>query len=128
MRLINTKTREMELVVNTKKRSYAILSHTWGDGEVSFQEYHDQSKSPECKEGLAKIDKTCELVAGITRWSASCLPLMNRVYAPRTDKNGRVPLHLATQNSHGDVVALLLAGGSTSKAADRTQRARRGAN
>lgn len=38
MRLLNTHTLELELFESGPKLSYAILSHTWGDDEVS---YHD---------------------------------------------------------------------------------------
>ncbi|KAK4452740.1 hypothetical protein QBC34DRAFT_492244 [Podospora aff. communis PSN243] len=62
MWLINTTTRDLEFVQNPKKGSYAILSHTWGPTEVSFQQYprRPTPASPD-QHGLAKINKTCEL-------------------------------------------------------------------
>ncbi|KAI1120485.1 HET domain-containing protein [Nemania abortiva] len=41
---------------------YAILSHTWGEDEVSFQEFHNL-ESAKKKTGFSKIKKTCELAA-----------------------------------------------------------------
>lgn len=41
-------------------KRYAILSHTWGEGEVSFQDF----KTPELareKNGVAKIEETARL-------------------------------------------------------------------
>jgi hypothetical protein len=38
MRLLNTTTLQLELFANGPKKSYAILSHTWEDGEVSYQD------------------------------------------------------------------------------------------
>jgi hypothetical protein len=38
---------------------YAILSHTWGKGEVSFQDIKDLEKAKKMK-GFAKIASTCE--------------------------------------------------------------------
>lgn len=60
MWLINTSTLMLELVQNPESQPYAILSHTWGEEEVSFQEL----ASPEQvwgKKGFEKIRATCEL-------------------------------------------------------------------
>jgi Heterokaryon incompatibility protein (HET) len=38
---------------------YAILSHTWGDDEVDFQDFKDE-KAAKLKAGWAKIKNTCE--------------------------------------------------------------------
>ncbi|KXH45362.1 HET domain-containing protein [Colletotrichum nymphaeae SA-01] len=60
MRLLNVETRKLqEFVVNVPK--YAILSHTWGDDEVTLQdlEHHDHTK----KRGYTKIDGLCCLAA-----------------------------------------------------------------
>ncbi|KAI0843532.1 hypothetical protein F5Y06DRAFT_6097 [Hypoxylon sp. FL0890] len=57
MWLINTDTFKLERWGNYKKGSYAILSHTWGDDEVSFQEYQDLEFA--CRKGgFAKIERT----------------------------------------------------------------------
>jgi len=36
MRLINTKTFEIKELIGTTTPPYAILSHTWGDAELTF--------------------------------------------------------------------------------------------
>ena len=38
---------------------YAILSHTWGDDEVDFQDFKDE-KAAKLKDGWSKIKNTCE--------------------------------------------------------------------
>ncbi|KAH8668770.1 heterokaryon incompatibility protein-domain-containing protein [Xylariales sp. PMI_506] len=60
MWLINTATLELEYVLNHESVRYAILSHTWEDGEVSFQEFQDLDKARK-KAGFDKIFKTCEI-------------------------------------------------------------------
>ncbi|EHK50432.1 uncharacterized protein TrAtP1_007530 [Trichoderma atroviride] len=58
MRLINTRTLKLHQF-HGKPPPYAILSHTWGQEEVSFQDFH----SPELREKLAgfpKIRDTCK--------------------------------------------------------------------
>ncbi|PPQ78709.1 hypothetical protein CVT26_005557 [Gymnopilus dilepis] len=61
MRLINANTLEMETFPK-EVPVYAILSHTWGDEEITFQEMIARNAQPviELKEGFAKIRKTCE--------------------------------------------------------------------
>lgn len=58
MRLINTKTFELREFFTPHVPSYAILSHTWGDEEVTFQDCqnveHCQRKS-----GWVKIERAC---------------------------------------------------------------------
>lgn len=42
--------------------AYAILSHTWGDEEVSFEDWEALAKSPKrilSKKGYEKIDLAC---------------------------------------------------------------------
>ncbi|KAF4630848.1 hypothetical protein G7Y89_g7287 [Cudoniella acicularis] len=39
--------------------SYAILSHTWEEDEVTFQEFSDPQNATK-KKGFAKIEKTCD--------------------------------------------------------------------
>ncbi|KAH7063798.1 heterokaryon incompatibility protein-domain-containing protein [Paraphoma chrysanthemicola] len=60
MWLINTSTLELENFVNPEKESYAILSHTWGPEEVSFQDFHDLDRAC-AKLGFEKIRRTCEI-------------------------------------------------------------------
>lgn len=40
--------------------SYAILSHTWADGEVSFQEISEQPELARLKPGYAKLVQSCK--------------------------------------------------------------------
>ncbi|KAF4810246.1 Vegetative incompatibility protein HET-E-1 [Colletotrichum siamense] len=59
MRLINTQTLELEeFASNDLVPPYAILSHTWGDGEVTFHDWQDDEKRAK-KKGFYKIQSTC---------------------------------------------------------------------
>lgn len=40
---------------------YAILSHTWGNGEITHQDI--QFATADGKAGYAKVKKTCEIAA-----------------------------------------------------------------
>lgn len=59
MRLINARTYRLEEFTENKLPRYAILSHTWGDGEVSYQ---DMTLNPAVRQkaGFAKIKYTCD--------------------------------------------------------------------
>ncbi|KAM0265191.1 hypothetical protein ACHAQJ_000344 [Trichoderma viride] len=59
MRLINTKTLDLEEFFDIYVPEYAILSHTWSDGEISLQEWADR-KNRRFKPGYQKITWTCE--------------------------------------------------------------------
>ncbi|KAI1342984.1 heterokaryon incompatibility protein-domain-containing protein [Xylariaceae sp. FL0016] len=59
MRLINVKTLELEGFIVDDAPPYAILSHTWGDDEVTYQDWQDQSKAAEMA-GYAKIKAAIE--------------------------------------------------------------------
>ncbi|KAH6701383.1 heterokaryon incompatibility protein-domain-containing protein [Leptodontidium sp. MPI-SDFR-AT-0119] len=61
MRLINTKTMQLEDFTVRKIPAYAILSHTWTEEEVTFQEITGQDDSFTTKAGFAKILRTCVL-------------------------------------------------------------------
>ncbi|KAF4918005.1 Vegetative incompatibility protein HET-E-1 [Colletotrichum viniferum] len=66
MRLINVNTLELEEFFGEKIPQYAILSHTWVDGEeVTFQEFPDQKRKAEKggpnKSGWDKIQSTVQL-------------------------------------------------------------------
>ena len=63
MWLIDTETLKLEFVDNPEDREYAILSHTWGSSEVSFQEMTNLSLAG-TKPSFRKILKTCELARG----------------------------------------------------------------
>jgi hypothetical protein len=73
MRLINTKTHLFEEFIGDEIPGYAILSHTWGEGEVTYQEYLQGTHKT--KKGYRKIRKTCEIAAeaGISyTWVDTC--------------------------------------------------------
>jgi hypothetical protein len=59
MRLINTETMEFQEYFPSQVPEYAILSHTWGEDEVSFQNMSLPSRSS--KKGFAKVVQTCRL-------------------------------------------------------------------
>ncbi|KAK3986009.1 heterokaryon incompatibility protein-domain-containing protein [Cladorrhinum sp. PSN332] len=58
MRLLNTETYELETVLHPNE--YAILSHTWGGGEVTFDDLKDLNAASQ-KQGWGKIKNTCRL-------------------------------------------------------------------
>ncbi|KAI0136464.1 heterokaryon incompatibility protein-domain-containing protein [Xylariales sp. AK1849] len=59
MRLINTTTFETKEFMGTGAiPDYAILSHTWEDDEVSFQDMQDQRKAS-AKKGFRKVSELC---------------------------------------------------------------------
>jgi len=62
--LINTDSITLEEVIEKDRRfpRYAILSHTWGDEEVTFQEMQS-GNPPTWKEGYRKIVVTCKLAS-----------------------------------------------------------------
>lgn len=59
MRLINTTTLELQDFTLTTIPPYAILSHTWGSDEVSFQDISSPDVSS--KKGYMKIEQSCRL-------------------------------------------------------------------
>jgi hypothetical protein len=63
MRLINTDTLEFAEFLGPKTPPYAILSHTWEDGEVSLREMTDPSPAVTSKNGYRKIVDYCCLAA-----------------------------------------------------------------
>ncbi|KAH9476311.1 Vegetative incompatibility protein HET-E-1 [Psilocybe cubensis] len=74
MRLINTKTFQIEDFWSNIP-VYAILSHTWEEEEVTFQEMQALSRWIKRKKGFKKIQKTCEqaLADGFTyAWVDTC--------------------------------------------------------
>jgi hypothetical protein len=73
MRLINTFTLDFEEFTDVPK--YAILSHTWGDEEISFKEMRHRRKNILEKEGYRKLDMVCQIAhkAGIKyAWVDTC--------------------------------------------------------
>ena len=62
MRLLNTGTREFEEFFDGLMPEYAILSHRWGDKEVSYKQFRKDSVPPDSP-GLVKIQNFCRLAA-----------------------------------------------------------------
>jgi len=63
MRLINTNTRAFEEFIGRKIPKYAILSHTWEEEEVSYDDYVAGRHHVYRMKGFQKIDMTCRLAA-----------------------------------------------------------------
>jgi hypothetical protein len=61
MRLIDTKTYKIEEFWGSDIPPYAILSHTWEEDEVNFQDFVRASKATRKKKGYKKILSTCKL-------------------------------------------------------------------
>ncbi|KAK3374669.1 HET-domain-containing protein [Podospora didyma] len=76
MRLIDTKTLELKEFMGSSPPRYAILSHTWEEDEVSFQEFTSLTRAElQKKKGFAKIDHTCRLARGSSiswAWIDTC--------------------------------------------------------
>jgi hypothetical protein len=56
--LIETESLELEYFAGDDIPDYAILSHTWEDGEVTFQAWQDFRKASK-KTGFAKVKSAC---------------------------------------------------------------------
>lgn len=61
MRLINTRTLHLEEHHGDMSGQYAILSHTWGNDEVTFQDVTTDAEDLREKMAYQKIVKTCSL-------------------------------------------------------------------
>lgn len=76
MWLINTQSLALEEVVDPSSVEYAILSHTWEDEEVTFQDFNNLEQSgARQKTGFSKILKTCETARGMNlrfAWVDTC--------------------------------------------------------
>ena len=59
MRLLNTKSLQFEEFFDDQIPKYAILSHRWGDDEVTFQEFRKGKKQE--GQGYTKIRRCCAL-------------------------------------------------------------------
>ncbi|KAK3707245.1 hypothetical protein LTR37_012246, partial [Vermiconidia calcicola] len=59
MHLLNARTRKLEYFIGSSIPRYAILSHTWGEEEVSMQDLIN-NRNVERREGYGKIHFTCE--------------------------------------------------------------------
>jgi hypothetical protein len=63
MRLLNSQTSELKEFVSSIP-PYAILSHTWGEDEVSLQDLKGRiSGSAKSKAGYEKIEERCKLAS-----------------------------------------------------------------
>ncbi|PMD62190.1 HET-domain-containing protein [Hyaloscypha bicolor E] len=60
MWLINTTSLALEFTEDPETCIYAILSHTWGDDEVGFQDMANLERARK-KQGFSKIERTCQL-------------------------------------------------------------------
>ena len=58
MRLLNAQTFTFDNFPENRLPPYGILSHTWGDSEVSYQAFHDPESTR--KDGYAKVKNCCE--------------------------------------------------------------------
>ncbi|KAF2184942.1 HET-domain-containing protein [Zopfia rhizophila CBS 207.26] len=68
MRLLNVNTLELKLFAGNQIPAYAILSHTWDEEEITFEDIANESIASEsaaarCKSGFSKIKGTCERAA-----------------------------------------------------------------
>lgn len=61
MRLINTKTLEVCQFAARETPAYAILSHRWGEDEVTLQDIQRNRHTE--RRGFAKVRSFCELAA-----------------------------------------------------------------
>lgn len=60
--LIDTSTLQLRHVPELQQTPYAILSHTWGDGEVTYKDFSNLEEA-KLKPSYHKIVKTCQLAA-----------------------------------------------------------------
>ncbi|KAI0399456.1 heterokaryon incompatibility protein-domain-containing protein [Xylaria palmicola] len=63
MWLIETSTLTLKFVPEPKRGSYAILSHTWGQEELSFEQFHNPEPTWSRAAGAAKVIETCQLAS-----------------------------------------------------------------
>jgi hypothetical protein len=62
MRLLNTKSKDLEVFATNEEIRYAILSHTWGREEVTFADLLENERRADL-EGWGKIHQSCEIAA-----------------------------------------------------------------
>lgn len=63
MRLLHTSKLTIEEFPERLRPLYAILSHTWGDNEISLQDYQANDPLTSQGEGWEKIRQSCEIAA-----------------------------------------------------------------
>lgn len=59
MWLLDAETKELKFHADERGKGYAILSHTWGEDEVSFQDLQALSDETKLKKGYNKILSAC---------------------------------------------------------------------
>ena len=59
MRLLNSSSLKIREFSDTDVDDYAILSHTWGNDEVTFEDIENQEPSARRKKGYAKLRGCC---------------------------------------------------------------------
>lgn len=59
MRLLNSRSFKLAEFSGTGVPNYAILSHTWGDNEVTFEDIEEERPNVRRKKGYAKIWYCC---------------------------------------------------------------------
>jgi hypothetical protein len=62
MRLINSTTLELEEFIGDQTPLYAILSHTWGEEEITFQDFQQPHRGKQ-KKAFRKVEKCCARAA-----------------------------------------------------------------
>jgi Heterokaryon incompatibility protein (HET) len=60
MWLLNTATLELKDFIGASVPPYAILSHTWGEDEVTFRDMRKDREAAKTKAGYTKVQKCCQ--------------------------------------------------------------------
>lgn len=61
MHLLNTSTHEVKEFPYGNVPPYIILSHRWGDEEVSYKDLTEPKKDPSTLQGWTKLESFCSL-------------------------------------------------------------------
>ncbi|KAK4168308.1 heterokaryon incompatibility protein-domain-containing protein [Cladorrhinum sp. PSN259] len=61
MRLLNTQTFKFKIFLSGRRPQYAILSHTWGEDEVTLREFLEQAPTTLHRTGYQKIVQCCRV-------------------------------------------------------------------
>lgn len=104
IKLINARTLELEEFFDSVL-PYTILSHTWGDEEVSFQDM--SSPNPGEKAGYGKITMTCQLTLNhnmMYAWVDTWHLLYRQNEQRRTD--GKYQLHVRVLHSRASLLRI----------------------
>lgn len=74
MRLLNTKSQDLEVFATNEEVRYAILSHTWGSQEVTLADFLEKDKRTD-SEGWRKIHRSCKVAVELNLdyiWIDTC--------------------------------------------------------